>query len=216
MKNIPGEGEERRSAEPGAVDGSAVDAALQQLHARSVGEERLASAFESAVTIPATPRLTVHSPAGGERDGREVVVAVVFGRAGSPPREVVYRMVCTVLKALVPPFYHAGHDIGQYEIQYAHTDATGERVVYRRVRLGAERAERYLADGSLDPMGLARIVAHEHDGEEESAIDCRRFDPRRPADGDGEERAPIYEASQAAQEGAVADCIRGRTGEERV
>lgn len=181
------------------------------LEAESTCERRLGRAFEDAETIPEPPRVTqLHT---ADRD--DVAVSVVFGAAGEPPREVVYRVVGAVLEAVVPPFFHSACDVAHYDVQFAHTDSTGERVVYRRVRLGAERAGHYVVDGSLDPMGLARVVAHEDDGERHAPVDWRRFDPR-PTDGESGagEQAPIYEASLAADEGAVADCIRGRTGEE--
>jgi hypothetical protein len=145
------------------------------------------------------------------RDGRDVVVPVVpavFEESGEPPRQRVYEIVGTVLAAVHPAFADADCHVRHYDVQFAYADEREEEVVYRRVTVGPELAERALTDSTFDAMALARAVTEGDDGDDGvPPVDFQRFDARSTSSGSyAGSNAAVHAAAVAASSGAAASC----------
>ena len=180
-------------------------------------ESNLEQAFGESDTFAETPHVAEVNRVNGHRDGRDVVVPVVpvvFEAAGEPPRQQVYGVVGTVLGCLHPVFSEADCHVRHYDVQFAYADEDEAEVVYRRVTVHPELAERALADSTFDEMALARAVQEGDDGDDGvPPVDFQQFDARSTSSGSyAGGNAAIHAATAAASSGAAAACASGAAG----
>jgi hypothetical protein len=174
-------------------------------------ERNLETAFEDAPDLSETPHVAEVNRVNTHRDGRDVVVPVVpvvFEESGKPPRRRVYEIVGTVLAAVPPAFTDADCHVRHYDVQFAYADGNEEEVVYRRVAVGRELAERALMNATFDAMALARAVKEGDDGDDGvPPVDFQRFDARSTSSGSyAGGNAAVHAATVAASSGAAASC----------
>jgi hypothetical protein len=174
-------------------------------------ESNLETAFVDATDLSETPHVAEVNRVNEHRDGRDVVVPVVpvvFEEAGEPARQRVYEVVETVLAAVQPVFGEADCHIRHYDVQFAYADEPEETVVYRRVTVDTELAERTLTDATFDAMALARAVQEDDDGDDGvPPVDFQRFDATDTSSGSYTGgHAAVHAAAVAASSGAAASC----------
>jgi hypothetical protein len=180
-------------------------------------ESNLETAFEGSDGFSETPHVAEVNRVNEHRDGRDVVVPVVpvvFEESGEPSRQRVYEVVETVLSCTVPPFAAADCHVRHYDVQFAYADEAEDEVIYRRVTVDAELADRSLTDGTFDAMALARAVKEGDDGDDGvPPVDFQRFDARSTSSGSyAGGSAAVHATTMAASSGAAASCASSAAG----
>jgi hypothetical protein len=174
-------------------------------------ESNLEMAFGDVTDLSETPHVAEVNRVNEHRDGGDVVVPVVpvvFEEAGEPARQRVYEVVGAVLAAVHPVFDEADCHVRHYDVQFAYADGREETVVYRRVTVDTDLAERALTDATFDAMALARAVQEGDDGDDGvPPVDFQRFDARSASAGSyAGGHAAVHAAAVAASSGAAASC----------